>query len=932
MEFVLIGNSIGKRLLETLRATIPHIVASCLLFALATSQSVAQNVQLTPEQQQMLDQLPPAQRQQALLAIEQLNRQQSDDTVETESDEDLPRLQQEGETQREQFLDTLGGAEAEGGSRLVIDLNPKFDLEPSELSKLQNDQALQRIQGSRYYELDESGILVLPGLPSVPLLGLTAEAIEQRLGAEPSLDMFDVSVSILDVESIGADALEPFGYNVFAPMMSGFEPVTTGPVPPDYVLGPGDSIRVQLFGNVSGIYEFEVTRDGILNLPQLGPVTVAGLPFYEFRTDLNERVQEMLIGTQVSVTMGRLRTIQVFVLGDANRPGSFVVSSLSTISSALYDSGGISEIGSLRNIQLKRQGQLVATLDLYDLLLNGDTSGDRRLQSGDVIFIPPVGGTVGVGGAVRRPAIYELDGDTTVSDVIRFAGGLLPEAFPEAGRVERINTSKGRVVISVDADSVDGGAMGVAGGDTLIIPEVLADLNDSVILTGHVQRPGPYQWRAGMRLTDLLPTALDLIPGADADYVLVRREDGATRRVHVVSAKLSQAWTTPGSPENIALQARDTIHVFSLAFGRQRVIAPVLEELQLQSSFGEPFSQVQVAGRVRAPGTYPLEPGMRVSDLIRAGGNLSEEAFTLDAELTRYSVIDGEYRATDVIDIDLDAILRGDETVDVVLLAHDHLSISTIPKWDSEWTVSLEGEVLFPGDYRVRRGETLRQVLERAGGLTDDAFAPGSIFLRDSLRQREQEQIDLLARRLESDLVSVSLQNVDTSGAETLSTGRVLLEQLRDTRPVGRLVIDLEALAARAPTAELVDDVELRDGDRLLVPTRPQVVTVIGEVQQSTSHLFQPGLTRNDYIEMSGGITRRADRKHIYVVRASGSVVAGRKSRWFGRRGDTEIRPGDTIVAPLETDRIRPLTLWTQVTQILYQAALAVAAIQTFDN
>jgi protein involved in polysaccharide export with SLBB domain len=702
MEFVLISYLTMKRIPGISRASNPVIVFLCLLITFAASQSAAQNIQLTPEQQQMLDQLPPAQRQQAMQAIQQLNRQESEDTEETERDEELSRLQDDVEPLRDDFLHSLEEPEAEGGSRLVIDFDPKFDLEASQTQMLRNDPALQRIQGSRYYELDESGILVLPGLPSVPLLGLTAEAIKQRLGAEPSLDIFNVSVSILDVESIGADALEPFGYNVFEPEMSGFQPVTTGPVPPDYVLGPGDSIRVQLFGNVNGIYEFEVTRDGILNLPELGPVTVAGLPFSEFRTDLNERVREMLIGTQVSVTMGRLRRIQVFVLGDANRPGSFVVSSLATISSALYDSGGISEIGSLRNIQLKRRGQLVATLDLYDLLLNGDTSGDRRLQSGDVIFIPPVGHTVGVGGAVRRPAIYELSGDTNISEVIRFAGGLLPEAFPAAARLERISASKARVVISVDVGSAGGAATRVTGGDTLVIPEVLADLNNSVILAGHVQRPGPYEWRAGMRLADLIPTALDLIPGADADYVLVRREDGATRRVHVISAKLSQAWTQPGSSENVALSARDTVHVFSLAFGRQRVIAPILEELQLQSSFGSPFSQVHVAGRVRASGTYPLEPGMRVSDLIRAGGNLSEEAFTLDAELTRYSVIDDEYRATDVIDIDLDAILRGVESADIVLSAHDHLSISTIPKWDSEWTVSLEGEVIFPGEYRVR--------------------------------------------------------------------------------------------------------------------------------------------------------------------------------------------------------------------------------------
>jgi protein involved in polysaccharide export with SLBB domain len=247
-------------------------------------------------------------------------------------------------------------------------------------------------------------------------MGLTEESIQERLTAEPALRAFDVEVSLLDVKSAAAGGLEPFGYEVFESSSGGFEPVTSGPVPPDYVLGPGDSVRVQLFGNVNGIYEFEVSRDGILNLPELGPITVAGLPFSEFRRDLNQRVEKMLIGTQVSVTMGQLRTMRIFVLGDVNRPGSFVVSSLATISSALYYSGGISEIGSLRNIQLKRNGKVVSRLDMYDLLLKGDTSRDERLRPGDVIFVPPIGATVGIGGAVKRPAIYELNGERSVAE------------------------------------------------------------------------------------------------------------------------------------------------------------------------------------------------------------------------------------------------------------------------------------------------------------------------------------------------------------------------------------------------------------------------------------------------------------------------------------------------------------------------------------
>ena len=906
--------------------------AATMLLLLATSQSVAQTVQLTPEQQQMLDQLPPAQRQQALKALEQLNQQSSDAGQSSGASEDLSPLPRADELQPDELPADGGEPQSQGGSRLIINLYQKPLLSREDMLLLEDDAALQGVQGSHYYELDESGVLTLPGLPSIPLLGLTAEAIQQRLGAEPSLNFFDVTVSILDSRLVGAEALEPFGYGVFEPTLTGFEPVISGPVPPDYVLGPGDSVRVQLYGNVNGIYEFEVTRDGILNLPELGPITVAGLPFSEFRADLGRRVKEMLIGTQVSVTMGELRSIRVFVLGDVNRPGSYVVSGLGTISSALYRSGGISEIGSMRKIQLKRKGQLVASLDLYDLLLHGDNLGDKRLQAGDVIFIPPIGEQVSVAGAVRRPAIYEITGTTSVADVIGLAGGFVPKAFPDGARIEHISSRKERVVISVDANSTEGGAMPVSGGDTLFIPEVLHELNNSVLLAGHAQRPGPYQWHEGMRLTGLHPSALDLVSGADANYVLVRREDPLTRRVEVVSANLSLAWSDPASPENIRLQARDSVHVFSLSFGRQRVISPILEELQLQSRFGEPFKNVSIAGQVRARGTYPLESGMRVSDLLRAGGNLSEQAYTLEAELTRYSIINSNNRVTEVINIDLDAILRGVESADLLLAEHDFLRINTVPAWNSEWAVTLEGEVRFPGEYRIRRGESLLQLLERAGGLTDDAFPEGAIFLRDSLRLREQEQMDVLANRMEADLASLSLESANTTGADTLSTGRALLDQLRSSEATGRLVLDIENLSAGAPQREVAGSLELRDKDRLLVPTQSQVVTVIGETQQNTSHLYQAGLSRDGYIDRSGGLTRRADKKLIYVVRASGAVIAGNRSKWFGRSGSVEIRPGDTIVVPLELDRIRPLEFWGSVTQILYQAAIAVAAIQTFSN
>jgi protein involved in polysaccharide export with SLBB domain len=735
--------------------------------------------------------------------------------------------------------------------------------------------------------------------------------------------VFDINARVLGQQLIGVDALEPFGYDVFEPRDTSFDPPSTGPVPPDYVLGPGDTVRVQLFGNVNGIYEYEVTRDGILNLPEIGPVTVAGIPFSEFRADINRRVKEMLIGTQVSVTMGQLRTIRIFVLGDANRPGSYVVSGLATISSTLYRSGGISRVGSLRDIQLKRSGKIVARLDLYDLLLNGDTSGDSRLQPGDVIFIPPIGTQVSVTGAVNRPAIYETKGESSIAEVIRIAGGLLPDGYPGGARIERIDANKERITISIDADSQADAKMRVRPGDVLVIPKVLPDLEYTVTLTGHVHRPGPYQWRNGMRLTDLLGTALELKPGADSDYVMLRREDPQNRSVSVQSANLNTALENPEAAENIRLQPRDTVYVFSLAYGRQLVIQPILDELQMQARMGEPYREVSVTGQVRSPGTYPLEQDMRISDLLRAGGSLSEQAYALEAELVRYETGDDEYRAAEVIDINLAAILQGKTAADLVLQEHDNLRISTLPQWNSILSVELEGEVKFPGTYRIRRGETLREVIGRAGGLTDEAFPDGAIFLREELKAREREQREVLARRLEADLTSLSLQAADTTGSETMAAGEMLLTQLRSTEAVGRLVIDVD---------HLTDGIELRGGDRLLIPKRSHEVTVIGETQQNASHLYRTGLTRSDYIDMSGGLTRRADKKLIYVVRASGAVVTGNRSRWLGRGGGTEIHAGDTIVVPLEVDRIRPLTFWTNVTQILYQGAIAVAAIKTFDN
>ncbi|NDY42534.1 hypothetical protein G3N55_06725, partial [Dissulfurirhabdus thermomarina] len=722
----------------------------------------------------------------------------------------------------------------------------------------------------------------------------------------------------------GPGGLRYFGYDLFAGVPSTFAPATDIPVPADYVVGPGDTVQVQLFGKENADYTLVVTREGLLHLPGIGPVPVAGLRFEELRRLVRDRIARQMIGVKAGVTMGPLRSIRVFLLGEAFRPGSYTVSALSTMTNALFVGGGVALTGSLRDIQLKRQGKVVGRIDLYDLLLRGDTSSDARLQPGDVIFVPPVGARVWVAGEVKRPAVYELRGERTVGEAVALAGGLLPTADPSAVRVERISDRRERTLIDVDLAAEAGRAVPVQDGDRVRVPSVLAEMEDVVWLAGHVQRPGGYQWQEGMRVTDLVPSAYALKPRADLGYVLVRRERQPERFVEVFSVDLRRAFAERGGPADVPLRPRDTLYVFASAGDRAPVVDRLLGELAAQARHGAPLPEVAVGGRVRAPGRYPLEPGMRVSDLIRAGGDLQEAAYALEAELTRYEVVKGAYRQTAHVPVDLAAVLRGDPAADLALRPHDYLNVKEIPRWRKQERVEVGGEVRFPGSYAIRRGETLSSVIRRAGGLTDLAYPRGAVFLRASLRAKEQEQMDRMARRLRADLSSISLRQVqeDPKKAQALDLARSLAEELESTNATGRMVIDLPGiLAGRADK-----DVVLENGDRLLVPRRPQEVSVIGEVFYPTSHLYDPALSRNDYIQKSGGFTQKADPGRVYVVRADGSVLGSSTTLWFIHTYDRRIEPGDTIVVPLDAERIRPLALFGDVTEIIYRLALAAAA------
>ncbi|MEO8064334.1 MAG: SLBB domain-containing protein [Pseudomonadota bacterium] len=780
------------------------------------------------------------------------------------------------------------------------------------------------------YQLDSAGFLQLPGFPPIALAGLDNTQASRRLSALPTFRNLEIKATKLPVRKSGVAGLKPFGYDLFKDSSSTFAPVTDVPVPSDYIVGPGDQLNIQLFGSENRNLRLVVNRDGRINFPELGPINVAGRPFERVAADLEQRVERQMIGVKASVGMGDTRSIRVFVMGEANRPGSYTVSGLASVTSALYASGGVKPIGSLREIQLKRQGAIVRRLDLYDLLLRGDTSDDAKLLPGDVIFIPTLTATVAVDGEVNRPAIYELKGEVSVDDIIKLAGGLTSEADSSRVALVRVDENRERIVINVPLDASAGRQQLLRRGDSLRVLRLRPTLDQGVTLEGHLFRPGQVAWQEGLRLTDVLPSVDELKPNADLNYVLIRRELPPDRHVVIVSADLAAALREPASARNIELRPRDRVVVFDTESGRRELLTPLLDEARRQSRIDQPSAVVRIDGRVKARGEYPLEPNMHVSDLLRAGGGLQDAAYGAKAELTRYR-LSGEARQTQLLEVDLAAILAGDKSADLALQSFDFLNVKEVPEWSEQEKITLTGEVRFPGVYPIQRGETLRSVLDRAGGLTSLAFPEGSIFTRVELKEREQEQLDRLADRLQSDLAAAALQATAANqgqAGQALTVGQALLNQLKTTQAVGRLVIDLDTVLENPRGSN--SDVVLREGDLLIIPKQKQEVTVIGEVQTSTSHFYRAALSRDDYIGMSGGATRKADRGRIYVVRANGSVVSSESTGWFRRSAQVAMKPGDTVVVPLDTERMPALPLWQAVTQILYNLAITAAAVNSF--
>ncbi len=772
------------------------------------------------------------------------------------------------------------------------------------------------------------------------------------------------------IDVAASKAGEPFGYSLFAGMPTSNTPLADLPVPDDYLIGPGDELKIQLYGKENALHTLRVGRQGNIDFPGLGPIYVAGNSYQQVAVDLISRIKSQMLGVDVFVTMGALRMMQITVTGEAFKPGAYNVNALTTITQALQAAGGLNTGGSLRKIQVKRNGRVVQEMDLYQLLLKGDNKADIRLRAGDVVFIPAKGPSVSIDGLVRRPAIYELRGRTSLNEMIALGGGLKPEAQNEV-RITR-QSETGPQLFNLKTGSTQAATFTIRDGDRVSALRVSDAYNNAVVLKGAVLHAGPASFKPNMRINQLISSPeKDLLTSTDLDYGIVVREIDASRRIQVLQFKPGEAMRNPGSRHNLTLQKRDQVILFNsntdsfdknlsgnvaikppkleqknidnaaaqaditlktlaqesatekvIDNSREALLADVISQLKLQAGPEQAVQIAEIRGEVRFPGIYPLPRNGVFADLITAAGGRTEAADRV--ELSRYLANGRELKLThNSFDIPLNET-EAERLLAQPLQSKDRLNVLAQPEWREEITVKLEGEVRYPGSYVVKRGEMLSQLIRRAGGLTAFGNAQGAVFTRESLRQQEQENLRRLNEELRAEMSYAQLRSQGNPLAQKAdpNSGMKLAEQLENTQALGRLVINGPAVLA----GDKAFDILLENQDRLFIPQQRNSVSIIGEVQFPSNHTYQSSLNMQDYLERAGGAKKRADTGRTYVVKADGSVRMP-SGNWV-YRSTPRVEAGDTIVVPVDVESRDALATWTAVTQIMYQLGVAWAAIK----
>jgi protein involved in polysaccharide export with SLBB domain len=827
----------------------------------------------------------------------------------------------------------------------------------------------------------------LPAIPGVPgqapiqgFSGPSAPGLQPGL-TQPGQQPFQIQSPFMEgrdrndfqdfiFETTGRE-LPIFGAELFRNVPSTFAPVENIPVMADYVIGPSDEILIRAWGQIDVDFRTIVDRNGTINVPRVGVINVSGIKYQDLDGYLKTIFARVFRNFELTASLGVLRSIQIYVVGQARRPGTYTVSSLSTLVNAIFAAGGPTTKGSMRSVQLKRANQTITDLDLYDLLLFGDKSKDARLQSGDVIYFPAVGPLVAVVGSVNVPAVYELKRQVPLSELIAWAGGLATPAQGQRVSVERIQDRKARKVEELTLDAAGLGRP-LQGGDLVMVYAITPRFDQTVTLRGNVAQPARYPWREGMRVRDLIPEKEALLGreywtrrnqlvfplspeqarfvGEQLRFSLQDQIRMRLEQTRTVAETPREQRTTP-PPDRLAPTPTTGVTTADVL----RAQDPRIQDPKLQLDTARRTAVQALVPGAAVAGPTALAAMNERPDYGRFAGefplprSLTELGRTLGEVYWDYAVIERinpNDLTTMLLPFNLGkAVLEKDEQHNLLLQPRDVITVFSkddlrIPQERQSNFVHLEGEINHSGVYKAQPGETLRQLVARAGGISPYAYLFGAEFTRESTRKEQQKRLDEALTRLEQDVQraaatrAASVISVEDASAlaQQAESQRQLIARLRQLRPSGRIVLELPEQA----TLKDLPDLPLEDGDRFVVPPRPSMVNVFGSVYGEAAFLHKPEKRVGDYLAQAGGITQVADKSSIYVLRADGTVISRRQSGFLaGLGGGLEghpLMPGDTIVVPEEFDR----TTWTRTikdyAQIFYQLGLGVAALKVLRD
>ena len=760
-----------------------------------------------------------------------------------------------------------------------------------------------------------------------------------------------------------------YGRQLFRGVPTTFAPVDQTPVTPDYVIGPGDELLIRVWGQVVFNDRLTVDRSGTIYIPKVGSVHVSGIPFSGLDKHLRSEIGRVFRNFDLNVNMGQLRSIQVFVLGQARRPGSYTVSSLSTLINALFASGGPSVQGSMRSIQLRRNGKTISDLDLYALISKGDKSQDLRLLPGDVIFIPPAGSQVAMTGSVRIPGIYELKGETTLEDVIQLAGGFSTTASNTRATLERIEEHRVRAAAEITMDTA-GKAIVLRDGDVVRVFSITGKYDKTVILRGNLANPGRFAWHSGMKLSELIPEREALLTNQYWRNHNLLGLPGPMLFEPISPANLNRILNPPTQnyPRQLPGQMPDSQNNLSPGGLDSNAINAMNGDQQGQpnnpnlnqsnnlnndqaSQALDQQSQTPLnRSRTNLAAESETSQGSLASQMNRVvSGASAAPAQHVDIRLSA-AEIDWSYAVIERLDpvtlknsllpFNLGAlVLDHDASQDLELQPGDVVTIFSqadirVPIAQQTKFVKLEGEIVSSGTYSVHKGETLRQLIQRAGGLTPNAYLFGSEFTRESTRVLQQQRLDEYVNQLGIDMqrqgtnrVSSAISADEAAATVNAMAGqKEMLARLRLVRATGRIVIEIKPDASNISA---IPDIGLEDGDEFVVPSVPGSVNVVGAVYDQNAFLFNPTRRVQDYLHLAGGPNRNADSKHAFVIRADGSVYSkdNTSTLWGNTFAHAQVNPGDTIVVPEKLFKPSVMREFIQWSQVFSQLALGAAAI-----